>query len=274
MPTSLRRLRSRARAGRRDSWRARPLQIALGQAGACVSGRERESWTLTDLAVTGEQRLGQVKDRAAIKHTLQMFYLERLPRTAIIQGLSRIASDLIVSAFDTPYQPPWVDDRYGQLGGPLKPQSLFTRIGQPLMSPIFYSQVHAHVLRVRARVLVCLAWHRVCLCVCARMRRSGCCSRCRVFLSVRHPVARCCTRFDVPLLCAPQFGYLYTFHPKPCSKSEIEGLVSRNLQACQKAIPVVLGPAWLALSIAPKPPRRPEQSLPRVARPQANKGCL
>ena len=66
MPTSLRRLRSRARAGRRDSWRARPLQIALGQAGACVSGRERESWTLTDLAVTGEQRLGQVKDRAAI----------------------------------------------------------------------------------------------------------------------------------------------------------------------------------------------------------------
>jgi hypothetical protein len=34
----------------------------------------------------------------------QNFYLERLPRTAICQGLSRIASDLIVSAFDTPFQ--------------------------------------------------------------------------------------------------------------------------------------------------------------------------
>lgn len=34
----------------------------------------------------------------------QAFYLERLPRTAICQGLSRIASDLIVSAFDTPFQ--------------------------------------------------------------------------------------------------------------------------------------------------------------------------
>ena len=224
--------------------------------GACVSGRVGESWTLTDLIVTGEQRLGQVKDRAAIKHTLQMFYLERLPRTAICQGLSRIASDLIVSAFDTPYQPPWVDDRYGQFGGPLKPQSLFTRIGQPLMSPIFYSQVRAFALRACVRVLVCLAWRRVCLCVCARMRRSGCCSRCRVFLSVKHPVARRSTTSDAPLLCAPQFGYLYTFHPKQCSKPEIEGLVSRNLQA----IRVGFGPARLALCIAPKPPRRPEQA--------------
>jgi len=34
----------------------------------------------------------------------QGFYAERLPRTAICQGLSRIASDLIVSAFDTPFQ--------------------------------------------------------------------------------------------------------------------------------------------------------------------------
>jgi hypothetical protein len=36
----------------------------------------------------------------------QGFYVERLPRTAICQGLSRIASDLIVSAFDTPFQVP------------------------------------------------------------------------------------------------------------------------------------------------------------------------
>ena len=50
------------------------------------------------------QRLGAVKDRGAIGKTLQRFYVERLPRTAICQGLSRIASDLIVSAFDTPFQ--------------------------------------------------------------------------------------------------------------------------------------------------------------------------
>jgi len=107
------------------------------------------------------QRLGAVKDRNTIGFTLQAFYLERLPRTAICQGLSRIASDLIVSAFDTPFQPPWVDDRFGSMGGPLRFNSIFTRLFQPFMSAIFYAQ----------------------------------------------------------------FGYLYTFHPKTCTKDEINVLV-------------------------------------------------
>ena len=107
----------------------------------------------------------------------------------------------------------------------------------------------------------------------ARARVSGVAPRVSVCLRAYAPVwmlfslqgilvreASCCAPIhnisDVPRLCAPQFGYLYTFHPKQCSKPEIEGLVSRNLQA----IRVGLGPARLALSIAPKPPRRPEQA--------------
>jgi len=86
------------------------------------------------------QRLAVVKDRKDVPSALQGFYAERLPRTAICQGLSRIASDLIVSAFDTPFQPPWVDDRFGSMGGPLRFNSIFTRLFQPFMSGIFYSQ--------------------------------------------------------------------------------------------------------------------------------------
>lgn len=86
------------------------------------------------------QRLGSVTDRKSVPMTLQSFYLERLPRTAICQGLSRIASDLIVSAFDTPFQPPWVDDRFGSTGGPLRFNSIFTRLFQPFMGLIFYAQ--------------------------------------------------------------------------------------------------------------------------------------
>jgi len=40
-----------------------------------------------------------------------------------------------------PQQPPWVDDRFGSMGGPLRFNSIFTRLFQPFMSGIFYSQV-------------------------------------------------------------------------------------------------------------------------------------
>lgn len=41
-------------------------------------------------------------DRSRIAPTLQGFYKSRIMRTSTIQGLSRLASDLIVKNFDTP----------------------------------------------------------------------------------------------------------------------------------------------------------------------------
>ena len=44
-------------------------------------------------------------------------------------------------------QPPWVDDRFGSMGGPLRFNSIFTRLFQPFMSAIFYAQVSlAHMI--------------------------------------------------------------------------------------------------------------------------------
>mmetsp|Transcript_26875 Transcript_26875/g.67821 ORF Transcript_26875/g.67821 Transcript_26875/m.67821 type:complete len:559 (+) Transcript_26875:33-1709(+) len=107
-----------------------PMMPNLGQ-GGCQA--------IEDAYVLAE-RLGEVKDRSQIEGVLGGFYRERLPRTAICQGLSRLASDLIVSAFDTPYQPASADDRFGPLGGPLKINSIFTALLRPFMGAIFYAQ--------------------------------------------------------------------------------------------------------------------------------------
>jgi zeaxanthin epoxidase len=73
-----------------------PMMPNLGQGGGQA---------IEDAYVLAE-RLGALKSRSQIPGALTGFYLSRLPRTAIVQGLSRIASDLIVSAFDTPFQVP------------------------------------------------------------------------------------------------------------------------------------------------------------------------
>ena len=65
---------------------------------------------------------------AQVAATLQGFYWNRLPRTAIIQFLSRIASDLIISSFDTPFQvsPPPV--AFCLLGDLSRASSVYTTI--------------------------------------------------------------------------------------------------------------------------------------------------
>ena len=52
----------------------------------------------------------QVTHRSQISDTLQSFYRSRIIRTSAIQGLSRIASDLIVKNFDTPMKVLWTGD--------------------------------------------------------------------------------------------------------------------------------------------------------------------
>ncbi|EKX50009.1 zeaxanthin epoxidase, plastid-targeted [Guillardia theta CCMP2712] len=107
-----------------------PMMPNLGQGGCQAI---EDAYVLSEI-------LGTVEKREDIPGALRSFYFKRLPRTSVIQGLSRIASDLIVSAFDTPFQPAWVDNRYGPLGGPLGINNIFTRIFQPFMGLIFYAQ--------------------------------------------------------------------------------------------------------------------------------------
>merc|ERR1719258_770675 len=47
-------------------------------------------------------------DRSSVGKALQDFYKDRMPRVAGVSLLSRLASDLIINAFDTPWNP-WGD---------------------------------------------------------------------------------------------------------------------------------------------------------------------
>ena len=51
------------------------------------------------------EKLKEVSDTDDIAATLQDFYRSRIVRTTIVSALSRLASDLIINAFDTPWSP-------------------------------------------------------------------------------------------------------------------------------------------------------------------------
>jgi zeaxanthin epoxidase len=51
------------------------------------------------------ENLANVKSTEKIENSLQDFYRKRILRVSAVQFLSRLASDLIVNAFDTPWSP-------------------------------------------------------------------------------------------------------------------------------------------------------------------------
>ena len=51
------------------------------------------------------ESLAGVKNTDRLEQTLQEFYRKRILRVSIVQFLSRLASDLIINAFDTPWSP-------------------------------------------------------------------------------------------------------------------------------------------------------------------------
>ena len=51
------------------------------------------------------ETLAATKSTEKIQSSLQEFYKKRILRTSIVQFLSRLASDLIINAFDTPWSP-------------------------------------------------------------------------------------------------------------------------------------------------------------------------
>lgn len=48
--------------------------------------------------------LAEIDDRSQIEGALQEYYRQRIVRSAIVQGMSRLSSDIIISAFSTPFK--------------------------------------------------------------------------------------------------------------------------------------------------------------------------
>ena len=70
-----------------------PMMPNLGQGGCQAI---EDSFVLTKLLCSAE-------DKADIPFLLQQYYKERIVRASIVQGLSRFSSDIIISAFNTPF---------------------------------------------------------------------------------------------------------------------------------------------------------------------------
>mmetsp|Transcript_37879 Transcript_37879/g.56694 ORF Transcript_37879/g.56694 Transcript_37879/m.56694 type:complete len:598 (-) Transcript_37879:316-2109(-) len=72
-----------------------PMMPNLGQGGCQAI---EDAYVLTET-------LANTKSTAKIEDNLQEFYRKRIVRVSIVQFLSRLASDLIINAFDTPWSP-------------------------------------------------------------------------------------------------------------------------------------------------------------------------
>jgi len=110
-----------------------PMMPNLGQGGCQAL---EDAFALTSL-------LCQVTEKAQIPAVLQEYYQKRIVRTAIIQGLSRFSSDIIITAFTTPFslfeylaRKPEERDSYPYLN----PKALGTWFLQPFLPLIFYAQ--------------------------------------------------------------------------------------------------------------------------------------
>ena len=81
-----------------------PMMPNLGQGGCQAIEDAYELGKHLSAAGTYDRGL----DRASVEKALQDFYKDRMPRVAGVSLLSRLASDLIINAFDTPWNP-WGD---------------------------------------------------------------------------------------------------------------------------------------------------------------------
>jgi len=74
---------------------AHPMMPNLGQGGCQAI---EDAYILTEM-------LANTKSTDKIEKTLQDFYKKRIGRVSVVQFMSRLASDLIINAFDTPWSP-------------------------------------------------------------------------------------------------------------------------------------------------------------------------
>jgi zeaxanthin epoxidase len=101
----------------------------LGQGGCQAI---EDAWVLSEM-------LCGVTDKSQIPDALQQYYRQRIVRSAIVQGMSRFSSDIIISAFSTPFK----FDEFLKEGFSYKYltfPSLMTNILQVVLPYIFYMQ--------------------------------------------------------------------------------------------------------------------------------------
>lgn len=106
-----------------------PMMPNLGQGGCQAI---EDSYVLTKL-------LCQVTEKSQIPGVLQEYYQTRIFRTAVVQGLSRFSSDVIISAFSTPFSLKEYlaeGNKYKYLTFP----SIATWYLKPFLPLIFYAQ--------------------------------------------------------------------------------------------------------------------------------------
>jgi zeaxanthin epoxidase len=81
--------------------------------------------------------LSETKTTDKIEDALQDFYKKRIVRVTIIQAMSKLASDLIVNAFDTPWSP---HDNLGQSW-----KSYLTFAWKPLLQYVIFPAQFAYL---------------------------------------------------------------------------------------------------------------------------------
>ena len=80
-----------------------------------------------------------VTDKSQLRATLQDYYQQRIVRSAVVQGLSRLSSDIIITTFTTPFR----FDEFLKEGAKYKymsPQAVGTSYMQSFLPVIFYAQ--------------------------------------------------------------------------------------------------------------------------------------
>jgi len=104
-----------------------PMMPNLGQGGCQAI---EDAYVLTEI-------LAETKASAKIEDKLQEFYRKRIVRVTIVQFLSRLASDLIINAFDTPWSP------HDDLGKSWK--SYLTFFWKPLLQLVIFPAQFAYL---------------------------------------------------------------------------------------------------------------------------------
>lgn len=101
----------------------------LGQGGCQAI---EDAYVLTNL-------LCDITDKSQIQESLQEYYRQRIVRSAIVQGMSRLSSDIIITSFSTPFR----FDEFLKEGLSYKYltfSSLLTSYLQNFLPLIFYAQ--------------------------------------------------------------------------------------------------------------------------------------
>jgi len=104
-----------------------PMMPNLGQGGCQAI---EDAYVLTEI-------LANTKSTEKIEGNLQSFYRKRIARVTIVQFLSRLASDLIINAFDTPWSP---HDNKGQSW-----KSYLTFAWKPLLQYLIFPAQFAYL---------------------------------------------------------------------------------------------------------------------------------